>query len=83
MVDLWTPFLKARAEAADTELFQRQDTHWTSRGLDLAASVIAERIARYPWAKQLAQAEAHHQGRRASPATAIWSRACARPTGRA
>jgi hypothetical protein len=55
VVDLWTPFLRARAEAGDTELFQRQDTHWTARGIDLAASVIAERIARYPWAKQLAK----------------------------
>jgi hypothetical protein len=56
VVDLWTPFLKARANgttSGDTELFQHQDTHWTSRGIDLAASVIAERIARYPWAKQL------------------------------
>jgi SGNH hydrolase-like domain, acetyltransferase AlgX len=53
VVDLWTPFLKARSEAGESELFQRQDTHWTSRGLELAASVIAERIARYPWAKQL------------------------------
>ena len=55
VVDLWTPFLQARGKGDLPEpLFQRQDTHWTSRGLELAASVIAERIARYPWAGELA-----------------------------
>jgi alginate O-acetyltransferase complex protein AlgJ len=55
VVDLWTPFLAERQKGdAPEPLFQHQDTHWTARGIQLAASVIAERIARYPWSKELA-----------------------------
>jgi SGNH hydrolase-like domain, acetyltransferase AlgX len=35
-------------------LYQRQDTHWTDRGLRLAAKEIAERIKRYAWFPMLA-----------------------------
>jgi alginate O-acetyltransferase complex protein AlgJ len=54
-VDLLPAFLAARAvpasgnATADEPLYQRQDTHWTSRGLELAARLIAERVKRYPW----------------------------------
>jgi alginate O-acetyltransferase complex protein AlgJ len=51
VVDLLPVYLQARAgERSDEEpLFGRQDTHWTDRGLRLAASTIAARIKRYPW----------------------------------
>jgi SGNH hydrolase-like domain, acetyltransferase AlgX len=51
VVDLLPVFLKARGKDADEAqlLYQRQDTHWTDRGLRLAAATVAERIKRYPW----------------------------------
>jgi alginate O-acetyltransferase complex protein AlgJ len=49
-IDLWPPLLAARRQGDDPEpLYQRQDTHWTSRGLRLAASAIAARVREYPW----------------------------------
>jgi hypothetical protein len=30
-------------------LYQRQDTHWTSRGLKIAAGALAERVMSYAW----------------------------------
>jgi alginate O-acetyltransferase complex protein AlgJ len=54
-VDLLPAFLASRAEQGKaTALYQAQDTHWTSRGLELAAKLVAERIRRYPWYKELA-----------------------------
>jgi hypothetical protein len=58
VLDLHAPFLAARqqADAADREpLYQRQDTHWTARGLELAAQLLAARIERYPWYAELAR----------------------------
>jgi hypothetical protein len=54
-VDLWSLFMAERAKGTAAspgkgeELFQHQDTHWSNRGLDLAARAIAARIERYPW----------------------------------
>ncbi len=55
VVDLLPTFLEARAERQPEEetLYQPQDTHWTDRGLRLAAGIIAERIKKYPWYKDL------------------------------
>jgi hypothetical protein len=55
VVDLLPAFLKARAERKpeDEPLYQPLDTHWTDRGLRLAAGIVAERIKRYPWYKDL------------------------------
>jgi alginate O-acetyltransferase complex protein AlgJ len=55
-VDLLTPFLRARsADGPDPQepLYQRQDTHWSHRGLELAAQLLGERIKRYPWYRAL------------------------------
>jgi len=55
-VDLLPAFLAARAERAKAggePLYQKQDTHWTTHGLELAAKLVAERIHRYPWYKEL------------------------------
>jgi hypothetical protein len=50
-VDLLPAFLAERAHdaAAKEPLYQAQDTHWTSRGLEVAARIVAERVRRYPW----------------------------------
>ena len=39
---------------ADEPLYLAQDTHWTDRGLQVVAGLIAERIRRYPWFSQVA-----------------------------
>lgn len=58
-VDL-LPALLAQAKA-DREkspgepLYQLQDTHWSARGLELAARVVAQRVRRYPWYKGIAE----------------------------
>ena len=57
VVDLLPTFLEARLQTkADQEaLYQAQDTHWTNRGLKLAAALLAKRIQRYPWFEGLAE----------------------------
>ena len=56
VVDLLPAFLSARAsgDAGQEPLYQRQDTHWTDRGLRRAAEIIAARIKKYPWYRELA-----------------------------
>ena len=56
VVDLLPAFLSARAsgDAGQEPLYQKQDTHWTDRGLRLAADIIAARIKKYPWYRELA-----------------------------
>jgi len=55
VVDLLPVFLEARAERKPDEepVYQPQDTHWTDRGLRLAAGIIADRIKQYPWYRDL------------------------------
>jgi alginate O-acetyltransferase complex protein AlgJ len=62
-VDLLPVFLRARAadeskdqriEKRGASLYQAQDTHWTNRGLELAARAVADRIKTYPWYKDIA-----------------------------
>jgi hypothetical protein len=57
VVDLLPGLLAAKADkAAGLELlFQHQDTHWTDRGLRLAADQLSTRIKRYPWYAELAK----------------------------
>ena len=45
-VSLTGPFAAARA---DRPLYLRTDPHWTPQGAELAARVVADRIARFPW----------------------------------
>jgi alginate O-acetyltransferase complex protein AlgJ len=63
-VDLWPPFLASR-----DGLFQAQDTHWTARGLELAAHLVAERIRQYPW-----YADVQKQARRYTTRDAAFTR---------
>ncbi len=57
VVDLLPAFLKARAERRpeDEPVYQPQDTHWTDRGLRMAAKIVAERIKKYPWYADLSK----------------------------
>jgi alginate O-acetyltransferase complex protein AlgJ len=56
VVDLLPALLRAKSEEApENLLFQRQDTHWTDRGLRLAAGVVAARVKKYPWYAELAK----------------------------
>ncbi|RYZ10240.1 MAG: hypothetical protein EOO73_01295 [Myxococcales bacterium] len=58
VVDLLPGFLEAKAVKGGGDeqlLFQRQDTHWTDRGLRIAAERLSERIKRYPWYPALAR----------------------------
>jgi len=51
-VDLLPTFIEER-EAEGELLYMPQDTHWTPRGVQLAAKLIAERVRQYPWYKPL------------------------------
>jgi alginate O-acetyltransferase complex protein AlgJ len=56
VVDLLPPFLEARTKtdgSKEEPLYQHQDTHWTDRGLRLAADIIGRRIKQYPWFSEL------------------------------
>ena len=69
VLDLLTPLLAARTNAATADqepLYQRQDTHWSDRGLRLAADVLRERIQRYPWFPELARHAQHYSVRETS-----------------
>lgn len=50
-LDLMEPFLKLKAasESGKRMLYQRQDTHWTTVGLETAAQLVGERIKNYTW----------------------------------
>jgi hypothetical protein len=53
VVDLLPAFLGAKGGPGEA-LYQHQDTHWTDRGLQLAAEQLSARIQRYPWYAELA-----------------------------
>jgi hypothetical protein len=56
VVDLLPELLQAKGKSApEPFLFQHQDTHWTDRGLRLAADVLAARVKKYPWYPELAK----------------------------
>ncbi len=51
VIDLLPDFLEAKADDANhaEPVYQKQDTHWTNRGLQIAANKIADRVKRYSW----------------------------------
>jgi hypothetical protein len=51
VVDLFTPFARERLRDHDAgdPMYLKEDTHWKSRAVELAARVIAGRIKKYPW----------------------------------
>jgi hypothetical protein len=54
VVDLLPAFLSGKAKDGEP-LYQHQDTHWTDRGLRLAADLLSARIREYPWYPELAR----------------------------
>jgi hypothetical protein len=64
VVDLLPVFLRARQDAG--VLYQAQDTHWTNRGLALAARALGDRIKSYPWYKDLVAHRKTYKTRQAS-----------------
>jgi alginate O-acetyltransferase complex protein AlgJ len=54
-IDVLNAFLTEKKRTCpDCEaLYQKQDTHWTRRGLELTAGLIAKRIKEYKWAASL------------------------------
>jgi hypothetical protein len=51
VIDLFSPFARERlrdCQAGDS-LYLREDTHWRSRAVRLAARVVADRVRQYPW----------------------------------
>ena len=57
VVDLLPTFLAARSAGDGVQqepLFQHQDTHWTDRGLRMAADIVSARVRRYGWYAELA-----------------------------
>jgi len=51
VIDLFTVFAEARKHESGTEepLYLAQDTHWSPRGVDLAAKTVAERLMQLGW----------------------------------
>jgi alginate O-acetyltransferase complex protein AlgJ len=51
VIDLLPLFLKAKRDDPKSiePLYQKQDTHWTNRGLQIAAAALAQRIKEYSW----------------------------------
>jgi hypothetical protein len=68
VIDLLPAFLRAKGGVGEP-IFQHQDTHWTDRGLRLAAERLSARIQRYPWYAELAR-----QGRAFSMREASFTR---------
>jgi alginate O-acetyltransferase complex protein AlgJ len=50
VIDLYPSFIEERyGNKGDELLYMTQDTHWSDRGLQLAAHIIADRIKQYSW----------------------------------
>ncbi|HUI90954.1 MAG TPA: hypothetical protein VLX68_01795 [Chitinivibrionales bacterium] len=51
VIDLLPAFLAAKKDDAKFKeaVYQRHDTHWTDRGLEIAAKLIADRIKQFSW----------------------------------
>jgi alginate O-acetyltransferase complex protein AlgJ len=59
VIDLLPHFLKAMKEDSKhkANVYQRQDTHWTNRGIQIAAQLIADRVKEYAWFGELEKVE--------------------------
>jgi alginate O-acetyltransferase complex protein AlgJ len=51
VLDLLPAFIEARE--GEEPIYMKQDTHWTDRGLRLAARMIGDRVEQYPWFSQV------------------------------
>lgn len=66
VVDLLPALLHEKPVAGREPLFQHQDTHWTDRGLRLAADLLAARVKKYPWYPELAKHKRSYELRETS-----------------
>jgi len=66
VVDLLPALLHEKSTPGRELLFQHQDTHWTDRGLRLAADLLAARVKKYPWYAGLAQQKCSYEARETS-----------------
>ncbi|HYQ27819.1 MAG TPA: hypothetical protein VER04_11390 [Polyangiaceae bacterium] len=64
--DLLPALLRAKSASSPEPLFQHQDTHWTDRGLRLAAELLAGRVKKYPWYAELAKEKRSYELRETS-----------------
>ncbi len=51
VIDLLPILINARKE--DESIYMKQDTHWSPSGAYLSAKIIADRIKKYPWFKDV------------------------------
>gem|GEM_PF-394143 len=70
VVDLLPAFIEARVSKTGCQpvngnepIYMKQDTHWTHRGLRLAARMIGERVKQYPWFSQVCKQPVQYQVR--------------------
>jgi len=65
VIDIHEVFLQNRADADqdDQPLYMKTDTHWTGHGVILAARVIAERIKRELWYREMEPSPAERYDR--------------------
>ncbi|NLE02877.1 MAG: hypothetical protein GX640_23665 [Fibrobacter sp.] len=65
VIDLLPAFLNAKSEdgISSEPVYQKQDTHWSSRGLRIAAEMIAERIKSYSWYAEAVSGKNEYQSK--------------------
>ena len=66
VVDLLPTLLRERSVKGAEPLFQHQDTHWTDRGLRLTADLLATRVKKYEWYKELSKRKRAYEQRETS-----------------
>jgi alginate O-acetyltransferase complex protein AlgJ len=56
VIDVLPRYLEAKTKDGEHEepVYQKQDTHWTDRGLQIVAKLIAERVEEYGWYEEAA-----------------------------
>lgn len=57
VIDLLPLYLQAKHEISDSNnfLYQKKDTHWKNKALQIAAKTISERLKQYAWYKEATQ----------------------------
>jgi alginate O-acetyltransferase complex protein AlgJ len=57
VIDLLPAFLEEKNKDSQFSefLYQKQDTHWSNRGLQIAATLISDRIKQYSWYKDFSE----------------------------
>ena len=61
-IDLLPAFMRER-DQGDEPIYMKLDTHWSNRAIRIAAHLIAERIKRYPWFKEVCRSPIRYRTR--------------------